>query len=79
MKTDGTTSLSFAIALSKAGAEISAIKTLAPSLAKRMQVSSPIPLKFVFILISLDNDRGDCIYEEIRAYPAAPVTIAFLP
>jgi len=31
-------------AFSRAGAEISAIRTLAPSLAKRIHVSSPIPL-----------------------------------
>lgn len=41
---DGTSCLSFAEALSRAMAEISAMTTLAPSLAKRMHVSSPMPL-----------------------------------
>ncbi len=41
---EGTSCFSFAEALSKAGAEMSAIRTLAPSRAKRIEVSRPIPL-----------------------------------
>ena len=41
---EGTSWRSFALAFSRAGAEISAMRTLAPSLAKRMHVSRPMPL-----------------------------------
>jgi hypothetical protein len=41
---EGTSCLSFAEAFSRAGPEMSAMRTLAPSLAKRMHVSRPMPL-----------------------------------
>jgi hypothetical protein len=41
---EGTNCFSLAEAASRAEAEISAMRTLAPSLAKRMHVSRPIPL-----------------------------------
>jgi hypothetical protein len=41
---DGTSWRSFELAFSSAGPEMSAMRTLAPSLAKRIHVSRPIPL-----------------------------------
>jgi hypothetical protein len=50
---DGTSCFSFAEAFSRAGSEMSAIRTLAPSLAKRIHVSSPIPLQKSTVSFSL--------------------------
>lgn len=69
-RASGTSWRTFALAFSRAGAEMSAMRTLAPSLAKRMEVSRPMPL-------------GGSVYGRVRrggvAYPPAPVTMAFLP
>lgn len=55
---EGTSCFSFAAAFSRAGPEMSAIRTLAPSLAKRMQVSRPIPLWGVLVYVMC----GLCCY-----------------
>jgi len=51
---DGTSCFSLARAFSRAAPEISAIKTFAPSLAKRIQVSRPIPLQVVRKAVQTD-------------------------
>lgn len=59
------------MAFSRAGAEMSAMSTLAPSLAKRIEVSRPMPLRKS---VSTVGPGGGGV-----AYPPAPVTMAFLP
>ena len=53
LRADGTSCLSLAEALSSAGRDMSAMRTLAPSLAKRIHVSKPIPL---WRIISMRNN-----------------------
>lgn len=54
---DGTSCLSFAAARSRAGAEISAKRTLAPSFAKRIEVSRPIPLEIMLVENPFEHDN----------------------
>jgi hypothetical protein len=43
----GTSIMTFCLAFSKAGADMSAIRMLAPSRANRMHVSRPMPLSVI--------------------------------
>lgn len=69
----GTSSLTFVIAFSKDGPEISVIKMLAPSLANKIEVSKPIPLNGYRVNIGRPYGGRN------TAHPAAPVMIAFFP
>lgn len=50
---EGTSCWSFSRARKRAGAEMSARRTLAPSRAKRIEVSRPIPLRDVSLWLRL--------------------------